>query len=125
MADQSQLQALLDSASFGIAILPGEYQITQPLRIPPQKHAFFSFAPMPGAIFHLSCGTALFSSSALLDIPSLLLVLQGGNTLSTPSSTGRIYIQSLLCSAPGDLTQAEFLQGGAEAEVGRAAWSDK
>ena len=114
MAD---LQTLLSKAKNGIAITPGVYSISTPLVIPKPAEGIFEFSPMPGAIFHVEQGAALFDLSALpkgtgLAIPCLFVKLEEGSALAA-SNSSRAYIDMLLCARKSNAPTAEEFLGSA------------
>lgn len=122
----STLQEIVSQGQNGCCVLPGNYEIDRPLRIPSPANGIYQFACMPGAIFHVAQGVALFDLSSLdaldaVDVTDLFLILEGGNVIAS-SNSSQIFVRNLLASAPSSLSYISFM---ANAVTGHEVWHTK
>lgn len=120
------LQEIISQGKNGCCILPGTYEIDRPLQIPSPANGIYQFACLPGAIFHVVQGVALFDLSALgaldaVDVTDLFLILEGGNVIAS-SNSSQLFVRNLLASAPSSLSYISFM---ANAVTGHDVWRTK
>lgn len=88
----TNLQELINSSRRGVAISPGVYAISTPLRLPHPSSGIYRFTPLPGAIFHIEAGAFLFDLKAYDDgsvvvIPQLDVEVEVGGAISALNSS--------------------------------------
>lgn len=120
------LQEIVSQGKNGCCVLPGTYELDRPLRIPSPANGIYQFACMPGAIFHVAKGVALFDLSLLdaldaVDVTDLFLILEGGNVIAS-SNSSQLYVRNLLASAPSSLSYISFM---VNAVTGHEVWRTK
>ena len=117
------LQDTVSEGRNGCVLLPGVYDIDRPIQIPNPANGIYQFSPLPGVIFRVTKGVALFDLSKLSDLAAvsagdLFLVLKGGNLLAGENSS-QLYVRELMASAPSDLSYVEFV---GQTVIGHEFW---